>query len=75
MGDTMATLSDDPVKNHAKAQESYSEDHDIEQSEPKRKSSGVLNVIVSGLALFSDGYNAQISMFHRVPNCFLLTLF
>lgn len=28
----------------------------------KRKSSGVLNVVISGLALFSDGYNAQISM-------------
>lgn len=28
--------------------------------------SGVLNVFVSGLALFSDGYNAQISM--HTPN-------
>ncbi|KAJ5318193.1 hypothetical protein PENANT_c052G01203 [Penicillium antarcticum] len=60
MSDAMATLSDGPVKSHSKTQESYTDDHDIEQSETKRKSSGVLNVIVSGLALFSDGYNAQI---------------
>ncbi|KAJ5351022.1 hypothetical protein N7541_008749 [Penicillium brevicompactum] len=33
---------------------------DIEQREPGKKRSGVLNVVVSGLALFSDGYNAQI---------------
>ncbi|KAE8377293.1 major facilitator superfamily domain-containing protein [Aspergillus bertholletiae] len=33
---------------------------DIETGQSK-KSSGVLNVIISGLALFSDGYNAQIS--------------
>jgi hypothetical protein len=30
-----------------------------------KKSSGVLNVIISGLALFSDGYNAQISEYRR----------
>ncbi|KOS40422.1 hypothetical protein ACN38_g8725 [Penicillium nordicum] len=33
---------------------------DIEQREPEKKRSGVLNVVVSVLALFSDGYNAQI---------------
>lgn len=37
-------------------------DWDIEQREPEKKRSGVLNVVISGLALFSDGYNAQISM-------------
>ncbi|KXG47971.1 Major facilitator superfamily domain, general substrate transporter [Penicillium griseofulvum] len=35
-------------------------DWDIEQREPEKKRSGVLNVVISGLALFSDGYNAQI---------------
>ncbi|KAJ5649151.1 uncharacterized protein N7484_002874 [Penicillium longicatenatum] len=33
---------------------------DLEERETKKKSSGVLNVLVAGLALFSDGYNAQI---------------
>ncbi|KAJ5948084.1 hypothetical protein N7466_001099 [Penicillium verhagenii] len=30
------------------------------ESEPKKKSSSVLNAVISGSALFSDGYNAQI---------------
>jgi hypothetical protein len=30
---------------------------------PGSKQSSVVNVVVSGLALFSDGYNAQISMY------------
>jgi hypothetical protein len=35
---------------------------DLEETAPEeKKRSGILNVIVSGLALFSDGYNAQIS--------------
>lgn len=38
--------------------EDFELDHRV--SEPKR-STGTLNVVVSGLALFSDGYNAQIS--------------
>lgn len=41
------------------------EDSKLEEPEsaPPRSNgkSGVLNVIVSGIALFSDGYNAQIS--------------
>lgn len=42
------------------------EAQDNEKGNIERKS-GVLNVIVSGLALFSDGYNAQISMaFSRI---------
>jgi MFS family permease len=31
----------------------------LEDTQPKERS-GILNVIVAGLALFSDGYNAQI---------------
>ena len=31
----------------------------LEEAQPKERS-GILNVIVAGLALFSDGYNAQI---------------
>lgn len=34
---------------------------DLEQSRP-RKTSGIFNVFIAGLALFSDGYNGQISM-------------
>lgn len=34
-----------------------------------RASSGVLNVVVSGLGLFSDGYNAQISEFTFSEAC------
>lgn len=30
------------------------------------KQGGVVNVVVSGLALFSDGYNAQISMYFGI---------
>lgn len=33
---------------------------DVEAGQSNKRS-GVLNVIISGLALFSDGYNAQIS--------------
>ena len=32
-------------------------------------SSGVLNVVVSGLGLFSDGYNAQISEYTFSKAC------
>ncbi|KAE8421781.1 major facilitator superfamily domain-containing protein [Aspergillus pseudocaelatus] len=46
-----------------------SEDVEVGQSS---KSSGVLNVIISGLALFSDGYNAQITL---QPRCLPLTSF
>lgn len=45
---------------HSNKQDSQ-DDWDLEQREPEKKRSGVLNVAVSGLALFSDGYNAQIS--------------
>lgn len=36
------------------------QNQDIELGTSRK--SGVLNVFVSGMALFSDGYNAQISM-------------
>jgi hypothetical protein len=40
---------------------SHNESWDVEEPQPEQKRSGLLNVVVSGLALFSDGYNAQIS--------------
>lgn len=43
---------------------------DIEERESKKQTSGVLNVMVAGLALFSDGYNAQISMAPVIPPTF-----
>jgi hypothetical protein len=33
--------------------------------------SGVLNVLVAGIALFSDGYNAQIIGYSKSNTCFL----
>lgn len=44
----------------------------LEESEPKKKTSSALNVVVAGLALFSDGYNAQISMSSVIPACFAM---
>ncbi|KAJ5597161.1 hypothetical protein N7450_003619 [Penicillium hetheringtonii] len=41
------------------------QDWDLEQSKP-RQSSGVFNVFIAGLALFSDGYNAH-SIGYMVP--------
>lgn len=46
---------------------SYSNYNDAGDVPIGRKSS-VLNVIVSGLALFSDGYNAQISQLSINPD-------
>lgn len=42
------------------------ESQDNEQGKVKHRS-GVLNVVISGLALFSDGYNAQNSMISPTP--------
>ena len=56
-----ASPSDSTMKMDAKEQ-TENADWDLEEHEPEKKRSGMLNVIVSGLALFSDGYNAQISM-------------
>ncbi|KAJ5754233.1 Major facilitator superfamily domain general substrate transporter [Penicillium manginii] len=43
----------DDSKNHQ-----HQEDWDLEQA-PQRKSSGIFNVFIAGLALASDGYNAH----------------
>ncbi|KAJ5398318.1 hypothetical protein N7509_006431 [Penicillium cosmopolitanum] len=45
----------DDSKNH---QHHEQEDWDLEQA-PQRKSSGIFNVFIAGLALASDGYNAH----------------
>lgn len=53
--------NDSIMKMEAKGK-TQADDFELDQqvSVPKR-STGTLNVVVSGLALFSDGYNAQIS--------------
>ncbi|GAB1203462.1 hypothetical protein APSETT445_002097 [Aspergillus pseudonomiae] len=43
-------------------QENTIESREDVEAGQSSKSSGVLNVIISGLALFSDGYNAQITV-------------
>ena len=53
--------SDVRMKSTESEKEPPQAEWDIEQREPEKKRSGVLNVVVSGLALFSDGYNAQTS--------------
>ena len=45
------------AKETVKSYSSYNDGGDV----PVSRKSSVLNVVVSGLALFSDGYNAQIS--------------
>ncbi|CAI7663248.1 unnamed protein product [Penicillium bialowiezense] len=52
--------SDVKMKSQESEKQDPQPDWDIEQREPEKKRSGVLNVVISGLALFSDGYNAQI---------------
>lgn len=48
--------------------ETVDEEWDVEQRDPvQSRRSGILNVVVSGLALFSDGYNAEISAFPSFP--------
>ncbi|KAJ5044230.1 hypothetical protein NUH16_001029 [Penicillium rubens] len=57
----MATSRNDSLMKMEDSKEQISQtDWDTEQRKPEKKRSGVLNVVVSGLALFSDGYNAQI---------------
>lgn len=53
--------NDVTMKTTESEKETPQADWDMEQREPEKKRSGVLNVVISGLALFSDGYNAQIS--------------
>lgn len=53
--------SDSIMKMDDSKTQQHQEDWDLEQ-DPQRKSSGVFNVFVAGLALASDGYNAHSSM-------------
>jgi hypothetical protein len=53
--------SDSVMKMDESKERSHNESWDVEESQPEQNRSGLLNVVVSGLALFSDGYNAQIS--------------
>ncbi|KAJ5988277.1 hypothetical protein N7481_003487 [Penicillium waksmanii] len=56
-----ASPSDSIMKMESSKAPCNEEAWDLEETYPEeKKRSGVLNVIVSGLALFSDGYNAQI---------------
>lgn len=56
-----ASPSDSVMKMDDSKDQSHNETWALEEPQPKRKRSGLLNVVISGLALFSDGYNAQIS--------------
>lgn len=40
----------------------------LEERRPEVKTTSTLNVIISGLALFSDGYNVQISTSCTIEN-------
>jgi hypothetical protein len=40
---------------------SYTDSHETDEIAQVGRRTSVLNVVVSGMALFSDGYNAQIS--------------
>lgn len=46
---------------HEEKWELEPQEHTAEDTVAPSRKSGVLNVVISGLALFSDGYNAQIS--------------
>jgi hypothetical protein len=61
----MAASPDDSIMHTKKPKEEPAdEEWDVEQRDPvQSRQSGILNVVVSGLALFSDGYNAEISPF------------
>ena len=59
--------SNDPSSKHDHQNHNYEIEsepsQDAQVGQISRKS-GILNVVVSGLALFSDGYNAQNSKFN-----------
>lgn len=69
-------MENSPVDDSMLKMQDENEKHDdtsnLEESEPKKKTSSALNVVVAGLALFSDGYNAQISMSSVIPACFAM---
>ncbi|KAJ5831707.1 hypothetical protein N7474_000018 [Penicillium riverlandense] len=58
----MAASPDDSIMHMKKPKEEPAdEEWAVEQRDPvQNRQSGILNVVVSGLALFSDGYNAEI---------------
>jgi hypothetical protein len=72
-----ASPSDSVMKMEDKHQD-RTDQWDLDQPLPARKSSGVLNVVISGIALFSDGYNAQISTSRSLivklegPDCLII---
>ncbi|KAJ5765112.1 hypothetical protein N7520_004671 [Penicillium odoratum] len=55
----MNSPADSVMKKNPK-EEIHDDTWDLEVNESKKKTSGILSVVISGLALFSDGYNAQI---------------
>lgn len=59
--------ADSIMKIKDKNNEIHNDTWDLEEREVKKKTSGILTVMVAGLALFSDGYNAQISMLSVIP--------
>lgn len=63
-----ASPSDSVMKMDDSKHQAHNENWELEKRQPERKRSGVLNVVVSGLALFSDGYNAQISRWSSCPD-------
>lgn len=67
-----ASPSDSTMKMDAKEQ-NLETSWDLEQPQPEKKRSGILNTIVAGLALFSDGYNAQISKIEALRVYLMLT--
>ena len=58
----MESSPNDSIMKMEAKEESHTQNWDLEERQEEKRSSGILNVVVSGLALFSDGYNAQISM-------------
>ncbi|KAJ5907294.1 uncharacterized protein N7473_004210 [Penicillium subrubescens] len=54
-----ASPSDSVMKMDDSKEQKQNEDWALEETQPKKRS-GILNVVIAGLALFSDGYNAQI---------------
>lgn len=64
-----ASSSDSIMKMEGSKAQFNEEAWDLDEAHPEeKKRSGILNVVVSGLALFSDGYNAQISTSWPLPS-------
>ncbi|KAI9929371.1 hypothetical protein ASPWEDRAFT_741393 [Aspergillus wentii DTO 134E9] len=55
-----AVINDDDIKQDRSTDEKDIESYNAAQVKQISRKSGVFNVFISGLALFSDGYNAQI---------------